>query len=226
MGTSQSYRSPNTARWAGFVAAVTGGAEPDRVRSELFNAGNEWEEALSGAAIQSYASSMAVLHGEMGDRLARGERPELVVGEVVAEARRASGDAGFSPAAPIADRAFTRLILSTLGGVTDLAGSELGPAERWEAARGSEPSALVSRFVGEVLGQFARHVADREAGRDGPARRGASSTAAMADQLASGAASVGEAAARTAADGTSLDGWSSLIAQAFETGRRLPRGGR
>lgn len=227
MGTSQSYRSPPTARWAGFVAAITGGAELDRVRSELFNAGNEWREALSQAAVQSYAVSVATLHGELASRLAGADRPETVIGEVIAEARRASHDAGFSPATPIADRAFARLVLSALGGVGLSADDQATtPAGRWEAARGSDPSVLVSRFVGEVLGQFARHAADREAGRESSEGRGSAVSAALSEGLAELAAAVGEEASRGSADAAlSLEGWSGLMGRAFETGRVLPRSG-
>lgn len=227
MGTSQSYRSPQTARWAGFVAALTTGAEIDRVRSELFNAGNEWQEALSEAAVQSYAVSVANLHGELSGRLASAERPEVVIGEVWAEARRMSHEAGFSPATPIADRAFARLILSALGGVEERTDERSTPAERWEAARGSDASVLVSRFVGEVLGQFARHAADREAGRELREPRGATASAAVSDALALQAAAVGQSATSDSAErGLSPEGWRTLIGRAFEAGRALPRRSR
>jgi hypothetical protein len=227
MGTSQSYRSPQTARWAGFVAALTAGVELDRVRSELFNAGNEWQEALSQAAVQSYAMSVASLHSELSGRLASAERPEVVVSEVLAEARRSSHEAGFSPAAPIADRAFARLILSTLGGIEERADGRSTPAERWEAARGSDASVLLSRFVGEVLGQFARHAADREAGRELGTSRSATSSSALSDALALQAAAVGQTTSIESAErALSLDGWSSLIRRAFEAGRTLPRSSR
>ncbi len=69
MGTSTSYRAPPTPRWNAFIAALTSGAPLDRLRSELFNAGNEWELALAAPAIASYAITVNELYEGFPSRL-------------------------------------------------------------------------------------------------------------------------------------------------------------
>lgn len=46
MGTSTSFRAPSVPRWQAFTTALQLGLALERVQSELFNAGREWEDAL------------------------------------------------------------------------------------------------------------------------------------------------------------------------------------
>lgn len=222
MGTSASYRAPDRPRWHAFIAALTSDASVDRVRSELFNAGVEWREAIASPAIAIFAERVGRLHAELPDRLAEADRVDTALGNVIAEARQASMRAGSSPAHAIAERAFARLLVGTLGGVADDAG---GAAESWKDGRGSSPMELVAKYFGEVLGQYARHVTDREAGRLVGQGYGAEASAQFTEGLAEQATAVGTTVARDvlyeAVDFSSE--WPALVGRAFEVGRALPR---
>lgn len=219
MGTSASYRSPTTPRWSAFVSALVGDEALDRVRSELFNAGNEWRDALAAPAIASFASTVEGLFGGLVERLESAASPTIVVGQVLADARAASHEAGFSPAAPVAERALARLLLSGLGGASTPAGA----AEQWVANRGGSANEAVARYLGEVLAQFTRHVVDREAGRLAERNVGAAASASLSVELAGRARAlalvadgIGDPADRVATR------WSQLVSAAFEAGGALP----
>jgi hypothetical protein len=224
MGTSTSYRAPLRARWQAFVAALVGHEGVDRIRSELFNAGNEWQEALAAAPIASYAESLVSLHREFAERLEGSGRPDLALSAVIADARSASHEAGFSPAAAIADRAFGRVLLEALQGVTDVGPNAVKTvADRWRASRSDDPNDLVVRFAGEVLGQYARHVVDREAGRLA-LEQGARASASTSEVLAQLATQIGRSSAAEALQSTqSVRGaWTKAVDDAFTKGRTLP----
>lgn len=222
MGTSSSYRAPERPRWHGFLAALTSDAPIERVRSELFNAGTDWQTEIASPAVATFAEAIARLHAEMPERLAQTGQADVAIGAVIAEARHASMQAGFSAASAIAERAFARLLLTTVQGVADDPGNA---GERWRAGRGSAPAELVAKYVGEVLGQYARHVTDREAGRLVGQRLGAEASAQISESLAERAAAIGTAAATDAlrAPGDISAGWAQLVNRAFEAGRALPR---
>ena len=221
MGTSSSFRAPERPRWSAFIAALVSDAPIERIRSELFNAGSDWETELSAPAIASFAEIVVRLHGELPDRLAQGERADAVLGEVIAEARHASTQTGFSAANALAERAFARLLLTTVQGAADVPSTA---SQRWEASRGS-PADLVSKYVGEVLGQYARFVTDREAGRLIAERVGAEASSRLSNALAVRATSIGATAASYVLRDTKdvSTAWTRIVARAFEVGRTLPR---
>ncbi len=226
MGTSSSYRAPAKPRWHAFVTALTAGMPLDRIRSELFNAGIEWRDALASSAVASYAESLIALHGELDQRLATSERSDLVIADVLAEARAASREAGFSPATALAERAFAGLILTVVEGATghgQQASEEA--AQHWRAARGETPNDLVSRFAGEVLGQYVRHVVDRETGTLAETDTGVGSSFETSQALASLAAEIGrtEAERELSSGETVYEAWKRAVSSAFEKGRAIPR---
>ncbi|MBI4935941.1 MAG: hypothetical protein HY828_18825 [Actinobacteria bacterium] len=202
------------------MSALIGGAPLDRVRSELFNAGNDWQIELSSAAVASFASTVERLYDEMPARLAESTSATAAVGSALSEARAASHEVGFSAALPVAERALARLVLSTLGG----AENPIAATEQWLANRGATSSEAVARYLGEVLGQYARHVVDREAGRLAERSIGAATSAALSTELAAGARQLASAAYSPAAVGEQLSArWSQLVSAAFEAGAALPR---
>jgi hypothetical protein len=219
MGTSTSYRAPSTPRWSAFVASLAGDAPLDRVRSELFNAGNEWQDALASAAVASFAGAVERLFGEMPQRLRTAESPTVAVSVALAEARAASHEAGFSPATPVAERALARLLLGTLAG----AEAPSVAADTWIANRGPDTHVAVGRYLGEVLRQYAQHVTEREAGRLAERGVGASATATLARDLATSAESISALVATTGGPEESGDvRWQRWVAAAFESGRAIP----
>jgi hypothetical protein len=226
MGTSTSFRAPLRPRWHAFIAALEDGSSLERIRSELFNAGDEWESALAAPAVAAFADSLLRLWDELPRRVETATSPADFVVATVAEARGASSEAGYSPALPIAERAFTRLLIATASGAerTDPSASAQ-MASRWREQRGDEPRDLLTKYLGEVLGQYARHVTDREAGRRVIRERGATASSSIAEALAQQAVDIGTASATspfvTAAP--VRDVWARLVARAFTQGRALPK---
>lgn len=221
MGTSSSFRAPERPRWSAFIAALVSDASIERVRSELFNAGSDWQAELGAPAVASFAEALARLHAELPERLAQSDRADAALGIVIAEARHASMEAGFSAASALAERAFARLLLSTAQGAVD---DPAAVSARWEAARGSV-SELVAEYAGEVLGQYARHVTDREAGRLVGERVGADASAHLSDDLADRASSIGTSVAADVLSGRAdvFAAWATVVDRAFEVGRALPQ---
>ena len=176
---------------------------------------------LSAPAVATFAEAIVHLHGALPDRLAQGERADAVLSAVIAEARHASTQVGLSAANALAERALARLLLSTVQGVTDDPGAA---GQRWQATRGSA-SELVAKYVGEVLGQYARFVTDREAGRLVGERVGAEASSQLSNALAERASSIGTTAASTVIqDATDVSSvWAEAVTRAFEAGRTLPR---
>jgi hypothetical protein len=193
----------------------------ERVRSELFNAGSDWQQELASPAVAAFAAALTRLYVELPERLARSERADSVLAAAVAEARHASMEVGFSGASALAERAFARLLLGTTQGATD---DPAAVGTRWEAARGSAGD-LVARYVGEIFGQYARHVTDREAGRLVGENIGAAASSRLSDDLAERAASIGRSvAAEVLQGGTDVAAsWSQVVNRAFDVGRSLPR---
>lgn len=221
MGTSSSFRAPERPRWNAFIAALISEAPIERIRSELFNAGSDWQSELAAPAVVSFPQALARLHSELPERLAQTDRADATLGAVIAEARHASMDAGFSAASALAERAFARLLLGTVEGATD---DPAAVSTRWKAGRGTATE-LVAKYVGEVLGQYARHVTDREAGRLVRENLSAAVSARLSDDLAERASSIGRSVAVDVLRGVGdlSATWSDVIDRAFEVGRSLPR---
>lgn len=165
MGTSTSFRSPPVTRWRAFTTALTSGASVERVRSELFNAGNEWEHALASDAVAAYAATILDLYNSLPDQLRSGERPEDVLQAVASAAKTDRHVETGSAAEAMAERAFIRLLMRTSGGGDSLSQlTSRQAAQQFVAQRGT-PGRLVSEYLAELLGQYARHATAREAVR-------------------------------------------------------------
>lgn len=224
MGTSTSYRSPAKPRWQAFVAALSSGTSIDRIRSEMFNAGDEWEEALAAPAVASFVDSLVTLYGDFPERVAGKERPDDAVMSLISDAKQASHDVGFSAAFAVAERAFARLLLSIIEGVGD--SPDIGAiVERWRIHRGADSREIVVSYAGELFAQYARHVVDREAGRLARRDLQVDMSSVIAIALAGRAQEIGR---RTAADLFHFEAplgevWASLVAEGFSRGRALPR---
>jgi hypothetical protein len=224
MGTSTSYRAPNRPKWNAFNAALSGEEEPRRVASEMFNAGEEWELALSSPAIAVFAEAAAGLPDALVTRLREGEVPAAVVRGIADDTTAASLDAGFSPALAMAQRSFVRLLLGILGGIPD-EGTQL---DRSSVDRDTRPGALSADYLSELTVQFARHAIDRESGR--LAARQANWTSGSQQLLADRVSGVAGTMAHSVAlesFGVSVptsSSWSAAVRRVFEIGRQLPTG--
>ncbi len=225
MGTSASFRAPNTPRWQAFTTALQVGAPLERLQSELFNAGVEWEQELSAPAVAAYAVAVLEAHAGLAERLQSAERPELALQSAVADARAAGEALPGTAAGALAERALLSLLTRVASGETSL--SQATPeqaAQRFAAARGT-PSELVAGYVGELLSQYARHVTAREAGRltEGDSGLGVAGTRRLTQSLAAAAERVGREVRPAATDADAIrDGWRPLISDAFARGRQLP----
>jgi hypothetical protein len=163
MGTSISFRSPPTARWEAFGRAMQLGLPLERVRAALFLAAeDEWRQELSIPAFGAYVDALIEAHSALPDRLRAADVPSAVIQSVVTDARHVADDEAGSAATALAERALERTLLSVAR--TDRPLALLGGAEAadaWEANRGA-PETLARHFLGELLGQFARHAAARD----------------------------------------------------------------
>jgi hypothetical protein len=225
MGTSTSFRAPPVPRWQAFTTALETGMPLERVRSELFNAGSEWEKELATPAVAAFAVAVVQAGNVLPERLAVADRPEHVLREYVTEARTASQLEGGTPALALAERAFAALLTRRAAAEDSLATQSSEAAATHLNAALAEPGAAVVAYLGELLAQYTRHVVSRETGRltEGPtgigvgaARQTARRLAAQAEQL-----SQGLPPPRGEPDAV-REGWPGLVREAFREGRRLP----
>lgn len=224
MGTSTSFRSPLRPRWQAFAAALGAGEPTDRIRSEIFNAGDEWQQELASDAVGSFAQTLVEVFESLSVRLTESERPDQLLATVIAEARDASTTVGFSPALSLAERAFSKVVMEALVSREDLTTSGEVLAAQWESGRGASQVELLGRFTGEILSQYCRHVVEREAGRlvqlksvDRPNLSG------VIEKLTAQAAEIGveAAASRVLEPNTIGEVWRDVVGAAFESGRGL-----
>jgi len=225
VGTSTSFRAPAEPRWQAFVVALQQQLPLERVRSELFNAGQEWEEALAARGVASFAVAIAQAWEDLPNRIRQAERPEQALATLAIEARAVSDLEEPTPALALAERAFTALLSRTAAGKTSLAAQDSeAAASEFISARG-EPGQLVNSYVGELLGQYTKHIASREAGRlteggegirVGESRRLIRALAADAEGLSQNLPQVGADPSEVGAR------WRELIRDAFTRGRALP----
>jgi hypothetical protein len=227
MGTSVSFRAPAVPRWQAFTAALQAQLPLERIQSELFNAGWEWEEHLGAPAVASYAVAFLDAYDTLPQRLRQADRPELALQRLVAEARAASAAEPPSAASAIAERAFASLLTRAIAGGESLAqATPEEAADRFAASRGT-PAELLSGYVGELLGQYARHVTAREAGRltagVGEQALTVAATRRLTRTIAAAAERVGREAAPPLPEREALRAaWRPMIRDAFARGRRLP----
>jgi hypothetical protein len=195
------------------------------VRSELFNAGTEWEQALAGPSVAAYAVRLLELHETLPTLIRSSERPELALQAAASDAKRSVNIENASAAEAMAERALIRLLTRTAGGGDSL--SQLTPtqaAERFSAERGTAGE-FVSDFLAELLGQYARYATAREAGRltEGKQGMGVGETRRLTQQVAEAAAEIGaRLTVERATPRTVQRRWPSIVAAAFTEGRQLP----
>ena len=233
MGTSTSFRSPLVPRWQAFATALRSDVPLERLRSELFNAGVEWESALADQSVASFAVQAILSFDSLPGRLREVDRPETAILGVAADARRASAETGSTSAAlPLAERALVGALMRAVSGDLSLAQlSTQEAAARFERQRG-EPGELLGSFVGELLSQYARHVTAREMGAMSASRtsKGAeipglslSQSKQLVRSLAAEAESVGRRIGDVPPSVDAVRGrWAALIGEAFARGRVLP----
>jgi hypothetical protein len=225
MGTSTSFRAPSVPRWQAFTTALQLGLPLERVQSELFNAGRDWEDALCAPAVAAFAAAIIDAHATLPERLFASERPEYAIQHAVGEARAASEAEPASAASALAERAFVAVITRAAAGDASLAAAApADAAARFAAARGA-PADLVSGYVGELLGQYARHVTAREVGRltEGEHGLSISQTRTLTRNLAVAADEIGRAGRVGAGNANAVRAsWEGLVREAFSRGRRLP----
>lgn len=233
MGTSTSFRSPPVPRWQAFATALRSDVPVERLRSELFNAGVEWESALADPSVASFAVEVVLSLESLPDRLREVSRPETAILGVADDARRASAETGSaSPALPLAERALIGALLRTVAGdvgISYLSANEA--ATRFERQR-DNPTELLRSFVGELLSQYARHVTAREMGAMSESRKfkgtelpglSVSQSKRLARSLAAEAEMIGRRIGDVPESADAIRGrWSTLIGEAFERGRALP----
>jgi hypothetical protein len=226
MGTSTSFRAPPVPRWHAFTTALVTDLPFDRVRSELFNAGHEWETAIASPAVAAFAEALVEAANVLPDQLAGAERPERVLQAYVAATRVASIEVEATAALPLAERAFTALLIRSAAGKESLSERSAEQAAEHLRASLSEHGTVVASYLGEVLGQYARHVTAREIGRltEGPKPVSVASARKTTRRLAQAAEEVGSRVRPDAADAVAVRrAWSSLVHDAFQRGRELPR---
>lgn len=226
MGTSTSFRAPPVPRWQAFTIALQTGLPLERVRSELFNAGADWERELATPAVAAFAVAIGRARDVLPERLAGAEAPERVLAAYVAEARAASAAEGGSAALAVAERAFAAMLTRAAAGDQSLSGQDGAAVAGRLGAALERPGEAVVVYVGEVLGQYARHVVAREAGRltEGPEGASVADTRRTARRLAGDAAQVSRELRAPRGDPESIrTGWDGLVRDAFQRGRRLPR---
>jgi hypothetical protein len=226
VGTSISFRAPNVPRWQAFTTALVTDQPLERVRAELFNAGVEWETALATPAVAAFAAALAEAQDVLPQLVAQAERPERAIQEYVADTRSASTDEGGTPALAVAERAFAALLTRTASHGESLTTLDSESAAAHLERGLANPQATVVAYLGEILGQYARHVVAREAGRlteEESAARGAAETRKTIRAVATSAEEVARGVTLPHGDTeTFRERWSALVADAFREGRRLP----
>jgi hypothetical protein len=226
MGTSVSFRSPNTPRWQAFRGALETHESVDRVRSELFNAGASWGEDFSNQAIAPFVHGLVHAYDTLEDELGRAVRPEVPVLSIVREARSQAIAAGAPASVAIAERALARTLLGALRQDVPIAEStSQGALETWRANRGRTVAALAQRYLAEVARQFAMHAVSREAATTFPRSQNVGAVRELSR-------TIGDAAATFATDVRFDEGelrqsphqaWSAAVRSVFSAGRELPR---
>lgn len=228
MGTSRSFRSPPTPRWRALNAAYDAQMPLERLRVLVFAAGEEsWREALADPAVGASVQTLTDAFATLGPRIEAAGRADSAIADVVRDARNALAHQGFTPAAAVVERALRVVLVRTVqgdaGSLADVSAADA--ARSWESNRGAAPTHLVQRLLGEVLGQYARHVVTRDAHR--LVGSDATPTVGDARQLSRDvAASAAAVAERVTVPATAPGGlgetWPALVAAAFTEGKRPP----
>ena len=226
MGTSVSYRAPETPRWSAFTTALQQELPIERVCSELFNAGQEWEKALTSRAVAFLAIAAVNAPEHLSAQIEASERPDRELLSYVSEARQAAAELEPTPAASIAERALAAVLIRSASGETSIAEQSGTDAAASLQATLGDPGRALTSYLGEVLSQYAKHVSAREIGflTEGPRSIGVTAARRLTENLAAAAAEIATRAEVPAGDPG--ESWKALLHQAFESGRQLPGGDR
>ena len=225
MGTSVSFRSPATPRWHAFRASLESAEPIERSRAELFSAGASWGEEIASENLAPFVRRLIGAYSEFGDMLAVSTRPEQAISRLVREARNEALAAGAPAALAIAERALQQTLIITVRSTQPLAcTSPEAAAATWHEQRGSSAADLTSRYLGEVVRQFALFATSREAavvfGQSEDAGRTRQVTRELGRSVAALASDVeiNDAALRESPDSA----WRSAVQSVFSRGRAWP----
>lgn len=224
MGTSTSFRSPTTPRWQALQAAYTLEDSLPRLRSELFNAGEGWEEALASEPVAVFARALAEVWSDLPDHFASGDATQTAITSLFEQTRRKSEEVGFSPALAVAERAFQVAILSAATSGAALSDVSLEGARAGWLRRGNAPEAI-SIYLRQVLEQFARHVVARDVGRivGSETLQSVESVGSLINSVANEVGSVvDQLGAQRSIEKDVVSDWPNLVRKAFSIGRELP----
>jgi hypothetical protein len=226
MGTSTSFRAPPVPRWQAFTTALQRELPVERVRSELFNAGRDWEAAIASPAVATFAAALVDALDVLPDRLSGADRPERVLQTYVSATRAASAEVEPTAALPLAERALAAVLIRSAAGTAPLSTQTAEDAAQHLRASLSERQTVVASYLGEVLSQYALHVTAREIGRltEGPKGVSVAVARQTTRRLAVAAEEVGRTPRPALADSSAVrEAWSTLVHEAFGRGRELPQ---
>jgi hypothetical protein len=228
VGTSTSHRSPSTPRWRPVAVGLAEGLPSDRIRSEIFNAGDDWVGQFTSPAVAAYVETLLESHSLLGESLRSSERPEYAIAALVSDARTRALDlsGGEVAAVAIAERAFSQVVTALVRSDRALADSTPDQAaDAWERQRGAVPSDLLRPFLGRVLGQFAAHVVSRDIGEatGGEVIRTSRDAREVTAKVAASAAAIAETLPISPTS-SSAD-WPAAVRLAFRRAARLPERG-
>jgi hypothetical protein len=225
MGTSVSFRSPNTPRWQALRGSLETSESLERIRSELFNAGESWGEEIANEAIAPFVQGLIQAYDTLDDALGQTERPEHAVLPIVREARSEAVAAGAPASLAIAERALMHTLAEALRGELPLAqSSSADAAEAWRQNRGSSAAALAQRYLAEVVRQFALHAVSRDAAAVFRRTADAGVSREFARNVGDTAASVANAARFDDHELRQMPAraWAAAVQAVFAAGRELP----
>jgi hypothetical protein len=205
-------------------SAYLHGLPDERVAVEIAHAAQPWREALSSPAVDAYLDAIVSSFDAVPRELEHRSPDAVVRGIADAAYDAAVSSAGDLSGLPIAERALQRTLISCLRGerlISETPAREA--ADSWVTRRGAEPRDLATRFVGEVLDQFSRHVVARDVGGliGGEALPSAEAGRALAGRIAAiVTAQATRAFAASAAETDVESAWHHAIDTAFSRPER------
>jgi hypothetical protein len=207
------------------VVALQSRLPLERVQSELFNAGNDWREALAAQAVARLAESAARIGDDLPQHLEGADAVEQALSDYAQDARYKAEEFGNTPAIAMADRALRAVLIRyTVGDLPAGERTAANVAERL-ASTAADHGEMVVRFLGELLSQYSRHVTAREFGRltEGDGGLDVREIRALTRSLADVAQRVGWDSPRPTGDIERIrEGWADLVTDAFVRGSTVP----
>lgn len=226
MGTSVSFRSPNTPRWQALRGSLEKSESLERIRSELFNAGESWSEEFANDAITPFVRGLVRAYDTLGDALRVAERPEHALLPIVRKARLEAVAEGAPASLPIAERALMQTLVGAMRRNVPLAEtSSVQAADAWQQNRGRSAAVLAQHYLTEVVRQFALHAVSRDAAAVFRRTKDAGASREFARDVAAAAAAVARSAHFDDRElrRTPAQAWGAAVRAVFSAGRDLPR---